>query len=131
MAKEKSGFTGEYNYYVGVVMGDRTIRFVDSVDYSDRTATWIVDKPAKPMSKHEAIQLQMGLMCNGTTALVVEAPEFLELKNSRPMWNERYHIDMIAAFLEECIGQYNNDFPTVDQMAKYLYEKGCVVHEKT
>ena len=127
MAKEKYGFTGEYEYYVGIVMGDKTLRYVDSVDYADKTATWNMNEPAKKMSKQAAIQLQMGLMCNGTTALVVEAPDFLELQNSKPLYNERYHISKIAELLEECIGQYNNDYPTIDQMAKYLFEKGCVV----
>ena len=129
MAKERYGFTGEYNYYVGVLRGDKTLSFVDSIDYSDKSCTWNTDKPALSMNKHNAIQLQMGLMCNGTTALVVEAPDFLDLTNNKPMWNEYYHVSKIAELLEECIGQYNNDYPTVDQMAKYLFEKGCVLFE--
>lgn len=81
MAKEKRGFTGEYNYYVGVLAHKNELRFVDTVDYHDKSATWSAG--AKPMvfSKQMAIDLQMGLMCNGTIALVIEAPEFLKLQN--------------------------------------------------
>lgn len=81
MAKEKNGFTGEYNYYVGVLTHKNELRFVDSIDYSDKTATWSANTFPLPMDKREAIQLQMGLMCNGSVALVIEAPDFLKLKN--------------------------------------------------
>lgn len=81
MAKEKHGFEGEYNYYVGVLVGDNELRFVDSVDYSDRTATWNAGAEPKVFSKSSAIDLQLGLCCNGYKALVIEAPDFLELQN--------------------------------------------------
>ena len=81
MAKEKYGFTGEYNYYVGVMCNNNEIRFVDSVDYSDKSATWKAGAEALVMDKHSAIQLQMGLMCNGSVALVIEAPDFAKLTN--------------------------------------------------
>ena len=32
MAKEKHGFTGEYNYYVGVLVRNNELRFVDSAE---------------------------------------------------------------------------------------------------
>lgn len=81
MAKEKNGFKGEYNYYVGVLTHKNELRFVDSVSYADKTATWNAGAKPKVFTKQMAIDLQMGLMCNGTVALVIEAPEFLELRN--------------------------------------------------
>ena len=81
MAKEKHGFVDEYNYYVGVLCKHNEIRFVDTVDYHDKSVTW--REGAKPMilNKSMAIDLQLRLMCNGYKALVIEAPEFLELQN--------------------------------------------------
>lgn len=81
MAKEKYGFTGEYNYYVGVLVHNNELRFVDNVDYYDRSATWTAGAKPKIFNKSMAIDLQMGLMCNGYKALVIEAPDFLELQN--------------------------------------------------
>lgn len=81
MAKEKHGFEGEYNYYVGVLCKGNEIRFVDTVDYHDRSATWNAGATPKVFSKQMAIDLQMGLCCNGFKALVIEAPDFLELQN--------------------------------------------------
>lgn len=83
MAKEKNGFAREYNYYVGVLcQGNNELRFVDSVDWGTKSATWEAGAEPLEMSKQSAIQLQMGLMCNGYVALVIEAPEFLELRNN-------------------------------------------------
>lgn len=81
MAKEKYGFKGEYNYYVGVLTHKNELRFVDTVNYHDKSATWTAGAKPKVFTKQMAIDLQMGLMCNGTVALVIEAPEFLDLKN--------------------------------------------------
>lgn len=81
MAKEKNGFTGEYNYYVGVLTHTNELRFVDTVSYANKTATWSAGAEALAMDKRSAIQLQMGLMCNGSVALVIEAPDFQKLKN--------------------------------------------------
>lgn len=81
MAKEKHGFNAEYNYYVGVLVSNNELRFVDTVDYSDQTATWNAGATPKVFSKQMAIDLQMGLCCNGYQALVIEAPDFLELQN--------------------------------------------------
>lgn len=81
MAKENHGFTGEYNYYVGVLVKNNELRFVDSVNYHDKSATWNAGAKPKIFKKSMAIDLQMGLMCNGYKALVIEAPEFLELQN--------------------------------------------------
>ena len=81
MAKEKHGFQGEYNFYVGILTHENELRFVDTVDYSDRSATWNAGAVPKVFSKQMALDLQMGLMCNGYKALVIEAPEFLELQN--------------------------------------------------
>ena len=81
MAKEKHGFQGEYNFYVGILTRDNELRLVDTVDYHDKSATWNAGATPKIFSKQMAIGLQMGLMCNGYKALVIEAPEFLELQN--------------------------------------------------
>ena len=81
MAKEKHGFQGEYNYYVGILTHENELQFVDTVSYSDKTCTWSAGAKPKVLNKQMAIDLQMGLMCNGTKALVIEAPEFLELQN--------------------------------------------------
>lgn len=81
MAKEKRGFTGEYFYCVGVLCSNNELRFVDSVNYGDKSATWTAGSKALAMDKDQAIQLQMGLLCNGSIALVVEAPDFVELVN--------------------------------------------------
>lgn len=77
MAKEKYGFTCDYKYVVGIYDTSKgTLKFVDSIDNSTRVATW--KKGAKPlvMSKTAAIDLQMGLMCNGSNAMVIEVPDF-------------------------------------------------------
>lgn len=81
MATEKHGFQSEYNYYVGVLCKDNEIRFVDTVNYSARAATWTAGATPKVFRKQTAIDLQMGLCCNGYKALVIEAPDFLELQN--------------------------------------------------
>lgn len=81
MAKEKNGFTGEYNYYVVVLTPENGLRFVDSVNYCDKSATWSAGAEAMVFDKQGAIQLQMGLMCNGFVALVIEAPDFAKFKN--------------------------------------------------
>lgn len=81
MAKEKHGFTGEYNYYVGILTHENELRFVNTVDYHDQSCTWEAGAAPKVFSKQMAIDLQMGLCCNGYKALVIEAPDFLELQN--------------------------------------------------
>ena len=81
MAKEKNGFSGGYYYCVGILCRDNEVRFVDSVDYDDKSATWSAGAKAMTMDKQSAIQLQMGLMCNGNTALVIEVPDFIGLSN--------------------------------------------------
>ena len=81
MAKEKHGFEGEYHYYVGILCRDNELRFVDTVDYTTKTATWNANALPKVLSKQMAIDLQMGLCYNGYKALVIEAPDFLGLCN--------------------------------------------------
>lgn len=81
MAKEKHGFEGEYHYYVGILCSDNELRFVDTVDYATKTATWNADAKPKVFSKQMAIDLQLGLVVNSYKALVIEAPDFLELQN--------------------------------------------------
>lgn len=81
MVKEKNGFSGSYYYCVGVLCPDNEVCFVDSVNYNDKSATWSAGAKAMAMDKQSAIQLQMGLMCNGSIALVIEVPDFTELFN--------------------------------------------------
>ena len=81
MSKEKNGFTGEYYYCVGVLCKDNEVRFVDSVDYSDKSATWRAEAKALRMDKDQAIRLQTGLICNGSIAMVIEVPGFVKLRN--------------------------------------------------
>ena len=81
MVKEKNGFSGSYYYCVGVLCQDNEVRFVDSVDYGNKSATWAAGAKALEMDKQSAIQLQMGLMCNGSMALVIEVPDFAGLYN--------------------------------------------------
>lgn len=81
MAKEKHGFMDEYNYYVGVLVHNNELRFVGSVDYQDKSATWNAGAKPEIFNKSMAIDLQLRLMCNGCKALMIEAPEFLELQN--------------------------------------------------
>ena len=83
MAKEKNGFIGEYYYCVGVLCENNEVRFVDSVDYCNKSATWSVGAKALEMDKQSAIQLQMGLMCNNRVALVIEVPNFITLCNQK------------------------------------------------
>ena len=83
MVKEKNGFSGSYYYCVGVLCIDNEVRFVDSVDYSDKSATWCAGAKAMLMDKQSAIQLQMGLMCNNSVALVIEVPDFITLCNQK------------------------------------------------
>ena len=78
MAKEKYGLTCEYKFAVGVYDPYKgTLKFVDSVDHSTKTATWKKGEKALAMSKESAIMLQTGLLCNGTTALVIEMPDYM------------------------------------------------------
>lgn len=81
MAKEKHGFNCEYNYYVGILTRKNELRFVDTVNYGDKTATWSAGAKPVVFTKQTAIELQIGLMCNSHVALVIEAPDFLELQN--------------------------------------------------
>lgn len=64
-----------------MLVQNNELRFVDSVNYHDKSATWSADVKPRIFNKSMAIDLQMGLMCNGYKALVIEAPEFLELQN--------------------------------------------------
>lgn len=78
MAKEKYGLTCEYKFAVGVYNSCKgTLKFVDSVDHSTKTATWTKGAKALPMTKEAAIMLQTGLLCNGTNALVIEMPDYM------------------------------------------------------
>ena len=78
MAKEKYGLTCEYKFAVGIYDPYKGImKRVDSVDHNTKTATWKKGAKALPMTKEAAISLQTGLLCNGTTALVIEMPDYM------------------------------------------------------
>ena len=81
MSKEIYEFKCEYNYYVGVLWEDNELRFVDTVDYGNQTATLNAGATPQMFSKSSAIDLQVGLCCNGYDALVIVAPEFLSFQN--------------------------------------------------
>lgn len=89
MAKEKYGLTCDYKFAIGVYdIAKGTLKFVDSVDHSTKTATWTAGAKALPMTKEAAIMLQMGLLCNGTFAMVIEVPDYLfeELTNKEELY---------------------------------------------
>lgn len=89
MAKEKYGLTCEYKFVVGIYNDTKgTIKFVDTVDHSTKTATWNQGAQALAMTKEAAIMLQMGLLCNGTPAFVIEVPDFLleDMKNVKEIY---------------------------------------------
>lgn len=78
MAKEKYGLTCDYKFAVGIYNPYKgTMKWVDSVDHGTKTATWKKGAKALPMTKEAAIMLQVGLLCNGTTALVIEMPDYM------------------------------------------------------
>lgn len=78
MAKEKYGLTCNYKFAVVVYdTAKGTLKFVDSVDHSTKTATWTAGAKALAMTKEAAIMLQTGLLCNGTNALVIEMPDYM------------------------------------------------------
>ena len=106
MAKEKHGFTGEYNYYVGVLVQNNERRLVDSADCHDKYATWTAGAKPKVFNKQMAIDLQMGLMCNGYKALVIEAPEFLELQNKEAL-EEKKAVRRLAKAQKKAMDDYN------------------------
>lgn len=86
--KEKNGLTGEYNFHVGVMDRNNGVRFVTEVDHLDKTARWEQDKPALVMTKQAAIQLQMGLLCNGYNAVVIEVPDFINFTNPKVLYKK-------------------------------------------
>lgn len=71
-------------YFVGVIaneIDDNTLKFVDSVDYETKTATWgsikaLRDKGKKPKkftTKTSATNLARGLCMNFNLAFVIES----------------------------------------------------------
>lgn len=89
MAKEKYGLACEYKFTVGIYDDTKgTLKFVDSMDWSNKTATWKKGAKVLPMTKEHAVMLQMGLLCNGTPALVIEAPDFMfdNMKNAEEIY---------------------------------------------
>ena len=81
MAKEKAGLNCDYEFYVGILTPENGLKFVTSMEWSPKVCEWKSGGSAKAMDKATAIQLQMGLLCDGYTALVIEAPDYLEFVN--------------------------------------------------
>lgn len=62
-------------YYVGL-MHENSIRYVTEMDTIRRDAKWEAGKPAVPMSKARAVDLFLGLRCNGYKAVTVAMPDY-------------------------------------------------------
>lgn len=89
MAKEKAGLNCDYEFYVGILTSENGLKFVTAVEWSPKVCEWKSGEPAKAMDKHTAIQLQMGLLCNGYTALVIEAPDYLGFVNHPALYEQK------------------------------------------
>ena len=89
MAKEKAGLNCDYEFYVGILTSENGLKFVTAVEWDPKVCEWKPGEPAKAMDKHTAIQLQMGLLCNGYTALVIEAPDYLTLINHPALYEPK------------------------------------------
>lgn len=89
MAKEKEGLNCNYEFYVGILTLENGLKFVTAVEWDHKVCEWKSGEPAKAMSKCSAIQLQMGLLCNGYKALVVEAPDYLEFVNHPSLYESK------------------------------------------
>ena len=89
MAKEKAGLNCDYEFYVGILTHENGLKFVTAVEWGSKVCEWKSGAQALAMTKHQAIQLQMGLLCNGYTALVVEAPDYLEFVNHPALYEPK------------------------------------------
>ena len=89
MAKEKAGLNCDYEFYVGILTQENGLKFVTAVKWGSKECEWKSGAQALAMTKHQAIQLQMGLLCNGYTALVVEAPDYLEFVNHPALYEPK------------------------------------------
>ena len=89
MSKEKAGLNCNYEFYVGILTPENGLKFVTAVEWSPKVCKWESSEPAKAMDKHTAIQLQMGLLCNGYTALVIEAPDYLGFVNHPSLYEPK------------------------------------------
>ena len=88
-AKEKDGLNCNYEFYVGILTPENGLKFVTAVERSPKVCEWKSGESAKAMDKHTAIQLQMGLLCNGYMALVIEAPDYLRFVNHPSLYEQR------------------------------------------
>lgn len=73
----------KYKYYVNVV----NKRYVTSLG-AHRTAFWKAGEPALAMSQTKAKDVCEGLCMNFIPAMVVMAPDWIELKNEEEPWYE-------------------------------------------
>ena len=71
----------DIDYSVGVLMEDKSIRYVTDYTVHPSVANWEDGKKACRMTKDEARYIALGLCSHGITAVVVEVPKFLDLEN--------------------------------------------------
>jgi len=79
----------KYYYYV-LVFTDEGPKYVTSVEYETKTASWDKTQKPKEFSMHEADNLVFGLICNMFSALTVKSP--IEL-NTQPYRYDSYEIE--------------------------------------
>ena len=71
----------DIDYSVGVLLEDKSIRYVTDYTVHPSVAHWEDGKKACRMSKDDARYIALGLCSHGSTAVVVEVPKFLDLEN--------------------------------------------------
>ncbi len=71
----------DIDYCVGVLLDDKSIRYVTDYTVHPSVAKWDDGKKAARMSKDDARYIALGLCSHGSVAVVVEAPKFIELEN--------------------------------------------------
>lgn len=72
---------GKYSCYVGIIHTGNVVKYVTKINGVNKVAMWEDGKEAMKLSAHAAEDLVFGLSCNGFQAVVVKAPNHLELSN--------------------------------------------------
>ncbi len=71
----------DIDYCVGVLLDDKSIRYVTDYTVHPSVAHWDAGKEACLMTKDDARYIALGLCSHGSIAVVIEIPKFLQLKN--------------------------------------------------
>lgn len=71
----------QYSYYIGVIMGDGSLRFVTEIAYPNKYAKWESGKDAKEFSMSEADNIVYGLLLNFYYAFTVKVPNGVKFHN--------------------------------------------------